>query len=94
MLKNVTDDFQDIPHAVCALCTELLGVCYRKVSSGLGFTEASVITEEINRAGGKTGACQGQMYNMNTLIRDGSEEPCFKYLPKIARAICVCRPRV
>ena len=52
--------------------------------SGLGLTEASVIMEEINRAGGNSGACHGQMYNMNTLIRHGSEAQRQKYLPKIA----------
>ena len=31
--------------------------------SGLGLTEASVIMEEINRCGGNSGACHGQMYN-------------------------------
>ncbi|MFA7432125.1 MAG: acyl-CoA dehydrogenase family protein [Gemmobacter sp.] len=52
--------------------------------SGLGLTEASVIMEEINRAGGNSGACHGQMYNMNTLIRHGSEEQRRRYLPRIA----------
>ncbi|WP_439574742.1 acyl-CoA dehydrogenase family protein [Phreatobacter sp.] len=52
--------------------------------SGLGLTEASVIMEEINRAGGNSGACHGQMYNMNTLVRHGSEEQRRHYLPKIA----------
>ncbi|OLL32681.1 acyl-CoA dehydrogenase [Burkholderia sp. SRS-W-2-2016] len=52
--------------------------------SGLGLTEASVIMEEINRAGGNSGACHGQMYNMGTLLRHGSEEQKRKYLPKIA----------
>ena len=52
--------------------------------SGLGLTEASVILEEINRAGGNSGACHGQMYNMNTLIKHGSEEQKRKFLPKIA----------
>lgn len=52
--------------------------------SGLGLTEASVIMEEINRAGGNSGACHGQMYNMNTLVRHGSEEQRRRYLPKIA----------
>ncbi|SHI48830.1 acyl-CoA dehydrogenase [Aureimonas altamirensis DSM 21988] len=52
--------------------------------SGLGLTEASVIMEEINRAGGNSGACHGQMYNMNTLVRHGSEEQKQKYLPRIA----------
>ncbi|MBH1974677.1 MAG: acyl-CoA/acyl-ACP dehydrogenase [Rhodobacteraceae bacterium] len=52
--------------------------------SGLGLTEASVIMEEINRAGGNSGACHGQMYNMNTLIRHGSEAQRQAYLPRIA----------
>jgi acyl-CoA dehydrogenase len=52
--------------------------------SGLGLTEASVIMEEINRAGGNSGACHGQMYNMGTLLRHGSQEQKRKYLPKIA----------
>ncbi|MDD8023693.1 MAG: acyl-CoA/acyl-ACP dehydrogenase [Paracoccaceae bacterium] len=52
--------------------------------SGLGLTEAAVIMEEINRAGGNSGACHGQMYNMNTLVRHGSEAQRQKYLPKIA----------
>jgi len=52
--------------------------------SGLGLTEASVIMEEINRAGGNSGACHGQMYNMNTLVRHGSEAQRKLYLPKIA----------
>ncbi len=52
--------------------------------SGLGLAEASVIMEEVNRSGGNSGACHGQMYNMNTLVRHGSEEQRQKYLPKIA----------
>jgi acyl-CoA dehydrogenase len=52
--------------------------------SGLGLTEASVIMEEINRAGGNSGACHGQMYNMGTLLRHGSEKQKQFYLPKIA----------
>ncbi|AJZ56544.1 hypothetical protein OI25_7420 [Paraburkholderia fungorum] len=52
--------------------------------SGLGLVEASVIMEEINRAGGNSGACHGQMYNMGTLLRHGSEEQKRTYLPKIA----------
>ena len=52
--------------------------------SGLGLTEAGVIMEEINRAGGNSGACHGQMYNMGTLLRHGSEEQKQRYLPRIA----------
>ncbi|GAB7548438.1 acyl-CoA dehydrogenase family protein [Cupriavidus sp. CuC1] len=52
--------------------------------SGLSLTQASVIMEEINRAGGNSGACHGQMYNMGTLLRHGSPEQKREYLPKIA----------
>lgn len=52
--------------------------------SGLGLTEASVIMEEINRSGGNSGACHGQMYNMGTLLRHGSDAQKEYYLPKIA----------
>ncbi|HBP6729773.1 acyl-CoA dehydrogenase family protein [Pseudomonas aeruginosa] len=52
--------------------------------SGLGLAEASVIMEEINRNGGNSGACHGQMYNMGTLLRHGSVEQKTRYLPKIA----------
>ena len=52
--------------------------------SGLGLAEASVIMEEINRCGGNSGACHGQMYNMGTLLRHGSAEQKQRYLPKIA----------
>lgn len=53
--------------------------------AGLGLSEASVIMEEINRAGGNSGACHGQMYNMSTLLRHGSPEQKERYLPQIAR---------
>ncbi|MDN5862072.1 MAG: acyl-CoA dehydrogenase family protein, partial [Salinisphaera sp.] len=36
--------------------------------AGLGLAQASVIMEEINRAGGNAGAVHGQMYNMGTLL--------------------------
>ena len=52
--------------------------------AGLGLTEASVIMEEINRAGGNSGACHGQMYNMNTLVHHGSPEQKARILPKLA----------
>lgn len=52
--------------------------------SGLGLTEASVIMEEINHAGGNSGACHGQMYNMGTVLRHGSEAQKRQWLPKIA----------
>jgi len=52
--------------------------------SGLGLTEASVILEEVNRCGGNSGTIHGQMYNMFTLLRHGSEEQKQYYLPKLA----------
>ncbi|WP_205343196.1 acyl-CoA dehydrogenase family protein [Denitrificimonas caeni] len=52
--------------------------------SGLGLAEASVILEEVNRCGGNSGTVHGQMYNMFTLLRHGSEEQKQQYLPKIA----------
>ncbi|MGA2552975.1 MAG: acyl-CoA dehydrogenase family protein [Burkholderiaceae bacterium] len=52
--------------------------------SGLGLAEASVVMEEINRSGGNSGACHGQMYNMGTLLRHGSKAQKDHYLPKIA----------
>ncbi len=52
--------------------------------SGLGLAQASVVMEEINRSGGNAGACHGQMYNMGTLLRHGSEQQKQFYLPKIA----------
>jgi acyl-CoA dehydrogenase len=53
--------------------------------AGLGLAEASVILEEINRCGGNAGACHGQMYNMGTLLRHGSQAQKQTYLPRIAR---------
>ena len=52
--------------------------------SGLGLAEASVIMEEINRSGGNSGACHGQIYNMGTLLRHGSDAQKAHYLPRIA----------
>jgi len=52
--------------------------------SGLGLAEASVIMEEINACGGNAGSCHGQMYNMGTILRHGSDDQKRQYLPKIA----------
>ncbi|MFQ6576438.1 acyl-CoA dehydrogenase family protein [Pseudomonas sp. UM16] len=52
--------------------------------SGLGLAEASVILEEVNRCGGNSGTIHGQMYNMFTLLRHGSDEQKRYYLPKLA----------
>ncbi|NQD56892.1 acyl-CoA/acyl-ACP dehydrogenase [Pseudomonas sp. CM25] len=52
--------------------------------SGLGLAEASVILEEVNACGGNSGTIHGQMYNMFTLLRNGSEEQKRYYLPKLA----------
>jgi acyl-CoA dehydrogenase len=52
--------------------------------SNLGLTAASVVMEEINRAGANSGAVHGQMYNMSTLLRNGSTAQKERYLPRIA----------
>ena len=52
--------------------------------SNLSLTEASVIMEEINRAGGNSGACHGQMYVMGCVVRHGSKAQKDALLPKIA----------
>jgi acyl-CoA dehydrogenase len=52
--------------------------------SGLSMAEASVIMEEINRSGGNSGACHGQMYVMNAIVRSGSAAQKNQYLPRIA----------
>jgi acyl-CoA dehydrogenase len=52
--------------------------------SGLSLAEASVIMEEINHSGGNSGACHGQMYVMNVLVRHGSEQQKRQILPQIA----------
>nr|WP_066158883.1 acyl-CoA dehydrogenase family protein [Halalkalibacter krulwichiae] len=52
--------------------------------SGLGFTEGSIILEEINRSGGNANTVHAQMYTMGAVLRHGSEEQKRKYLPQIA----------
>jgi hypothetical protein len=52
--------------------------------SNLSLTEASVIMEEINHAGGNSGACHGQMYVMGCVVRHGSKAQKEALLPKIA----------
>ncbi|MDS4014701.1 MAG: acyl-CoA dehydrogenase family protein [Candidatus Accumulibacter sp.] len=52
--------------------------------AGLGLTAASVIMEEINRSGANSAAVHGQMYNMGTLLRNGSRAQKERYLPEIA----------
>jgi acyl-CoA dehydrogenase len=52
--------------------------------SGLSLAASSVIMEEINRSGGNSGACHGQMYVMGCVLRHGSDEQKARYLPGIA----------
>ncbi|MEM9797431.1 MAG: acyl-CoA dehydrogenase family protein [Pseudomonadota bacterium] len=52
--------------------------------AGLTLDAACVIMEEINRSGANAGACHGQMYNMGTLLRHGSDAQKAEYLPRIA----------
>src|SRR5579859_7535575 len=53
--------------------------------AGLGITEASIILEEINRAGGNAATAHAQMYIMGTVLRHGSADQKQRYLPGVAR---------
>ena len=53
--------------------------------AGLGITEASIILEEINHAGGNAATAHAQMYIMGTVLRHGSADQQQRYLPGIAR---------
>ena len=52
--------------------------------SGMNLSQASVIMEEINHCGANAGACHGQMYLVNVLVRHGSAEQKRGYLTRIA----------
>src|SRR5215207_2888679 len=52
--------------------------------AGLGIAEASIVLEEINRAGGNAAAAHAQMYIMGTVLRHGSDEQKQRYLPGVA----------
>jgi acyl-CoA dehydrogenase len=51
---------------------------------GLGLAEASVILEEVNRAGGNAGPAHAQMYVMGTILHHASEEQRRFWLPQLA----------
>ena len=51
---------------------------------GMGLGEASVILEEVNRAGGNAGPAHAQMYVMGTILHHASEEQRQAWLPRIA----------
>jgi acyl-CoA dehydrogenase len=53
--------------------------------AGLGIAEASIVLEEVNRAGGNAATAHAQMYIMGTLLRYGSDDQKRRYLPDIAR---------
>lgn len=50
---------------------------------GLTLSQAALIGEEVNRAGGSSGSFHGQLY-MSSLFRHASEQQRRHYLPKIA----------
>jgi acyl-CoA dehydrogenase len=50
---------------------------------GLGVTEASVITEEINRSGGAGAAIHAAMFAMGIVVGHGSEALKKKWLPQV-----------
>ena len=82
------DDARAFPEAFVTALTEagwLSGLIPEEYGgSGLSLTEASVVMEEINRAGGNSGACHGQMYVMGCVVRHGSEAQKRELLPRIA----------
>ena len=51
---------------------------------GLGVTEASVITEEINRSGGAGANIHATMFTMGIVARHGSDEQKARWLPEVA----------
>ena len=51
---------------------------------GLPLSDACLIVEEINRAGGNAGTAHAQMYIMGTLLRHGSEAQKRRWLPELA----------
>jgi acyl-CoA dehydrogenase len=83
------DRSEEYPHAFVKALTDsgylaaLIPEEYE--GAGLGMVEASIILEEINRAGGNALACHAQMYTMGTLLKHGSPEQKRRYLPAIAR---------
>ncbi|WP_274427139.1 acyl-CoA dehydrogenase family protein [Chelativorans sp. YIM 93263] len=52
--------------------------------SGLTFSAAAAILEEVQHAGCNGAACHAQMYIMGAILRHGSEEQKKRFLPKIA----------
>lgn len=64
---------------LCAMIPQAYG------GTGLGLSEASIILEEINRSGGNAGTVHGQMYNLFTLVKHGSEAQKQAYLPLLAK---------
>lgn len=58
--------------------------------SEAGPAVASVILEEINRAGGDASAINAQMTICGTLLRDGSDAQRAQYLPGVARGELRC----
>jgi len=52
--------------------------------AGLGITEAAIVLEEINHAGGNAATAHAQMYTMGTVLRYGNDQQKKKYLPAIA----------
>jgi len=51
---------------------------------GLPLSDAAIVTEEINHAGGNAGTAHAQMYVMGALLRHGSPAQKRRWLPPIA----------
>ena len=51
---------------------------------GMGVSDAALVLEEINRAGGLAAPAHAQMYTMGAILRHGSPKQKEKWLPEIA----------
>jgi len=82
------DEARAFPEAFVAALTRsgwLAGLIPEEYGgSGLSLAQASVVMEEINRAGGNSGACHGQMYVMGCIVSHGSQAQKRELLPRIA----------
>ena len=58
---------------------------------GLPLSDAAIVTEEINHAGGNAGTAHAQMYIMGALLRHGTPAQKRRWLPPIASGGLRCR---